>query len=29
LNIMWSLENPGNSYMWLIPEMVSLTALGF
>ena len=29
LNIMWSLGNPGNSYMWLIPEMVSLTALGF
>ena len=29
LGIFWSLENPGNSYMWYIPQMVALAKLGF
>ena len=29
LGIFWSLENPGNSYMWYIPQMIALARLGF
>ena len=29
LGIFWSLENPGNSHMWYIPQMIALARLGF